>query len=316
MAQWLELQRGQQVANQQFLATQERVLLAFMQAGPTATTAFPAPLQPTHLQAPAAPLRPAAAPLRVAPAPNLAPARPHIVPASAVPYPGSPSPPAVPVVHAPLTPAAVMPAAVMPVAPQAAALHRQAVAATTNGDSPLGTNGHHDAAHAAALPGGPPSTEQFRNDLLQTVVLRTGYPLEMLNVDLPLEAGLGIDSIKTLEIFNALKQYHAFFRDDDQQDQDDVLVEFAQLKTLGKIIGAYDLKRQRFLKPAAGQASAEKPTVAESANGNGNGNGHAPHPAVPQAIVERFEVAAVAAPLDPDCSKKKISERPHPRDRG
>ena len=47
MGQWLELQRSQQTANQQFLATQERVLLAFMHgaaaAAPSALPAMTAP---------------------------------------------------------------------------------------------------------------------------------------------------------------------------------------------------------------------------------------------------------------------------------
>ncbi len=237
MTKWLSSQKSQQSANEQFLATQERVMMAFMSGAPAANQPLP-----ERTAAVARPSAPAAgpAPLRVAPAPSLAPARPPL-PAGAVAYPGSPAP------------AAVQPAAFQPTPVQPAAVLHRPVASNhveTNGNHSAVANGHAVAASVAAPAGGPPTTDQFRRDLLETVTLRTGYPIEMLNEALPLEAGLGIDSIKTLEIFNALKQYHPYFRDDDQQDQDDVLVEFAQLKTLGKIIGAYDLKRQRFLPPA------------------------------------------------------------------
>ncbi len=86
---------------------------------------------------------------------------------------------------------------------------------------------------------GVPTTEEFRRDLLQAVFDRTGYPVDMLQEDLPLESGLGIDSIKTVEIFSTLKAYHPFFRLPDQEEEEQ-LAEFAQLKTLGDIIQAYD----------------------------------------------------------------------------
>src|SRR5581483_724368 len=41
-----------------------------------------------------------------------------------------------------------------------------------------------------------PSVEDFRKELLRVTSLRTGYPVETLDETLPLESGLGIDSIK------------------------------------------------------------------------------------------------------------------------
>jgi acyl transferase domain-containing protein/NAD(P)H-dependent flavin oxidoreductase YrpB (nitropropane dioxygenase family) len=294
MTQWLELQKSQHSANQQFLATQERVLLAFMQAAPAVGQSTPSrpPVMAPPAMAPSsiarAPRQAApVTPLRVAPAPGLAMARPHEPLAGAVPYPGSPAPAAI---HA---------------APQrqSAVLQRQAVAvqSSANGDSSAGASGHHGVPVAAAAIGGPPTTDQFRRDLLETVTLRTGYPLEMLNLDLPLEAGLGIDSIKTLEIFNALKQYHAYFRDDEQQDLDEVLAEFTQLKTLGKLVDAYDLKRQRFVQVSP----VAKPPASQKSH-DGVSQNDADHAASsPSAMVERFEVAAVLTPLDPESREKK-----------
>ena len=45
--------------------------------------------------------------------------------------------------------------------------------------------------------------------LLQIVGERTGYPEEMLNADSSIEADLGIDSIKRMEILAAFQQMHA-----------------------------------------------------------------------------------------------------------
>src|SRR5262249_18782050 len=57
-------------------------------------------------------------------------------------------------------------------------------------------------APSAPPPAGEaPPTEQFRRDLLEVVSARTGYPIDALDETLPLEAALGIDSIKTVEIF-------------------------------------------------------------------------------------------------------------------
>jgi malonyl CoA-acyl carrier protein transacylase/phosphopantetheinyl transferase (holo-ACP synthase) len=73
---------------------------------------------------------------------------------------------------------------------------------------------------APASPGGEPAREQPGIQalaspteagselelLLQLVSERTGYPVEMLDLDLDLEADLGIDSIKRVEILGSLQQ--------------------------------------------------------------------------------------------------------------
>jgi hypothetical protein len=97
--------------------------------------------------------------------------------------------------------------------------------------------GHGPSSNGAALP----SVEQFRAALLKAVSERTGYPEDMLDETLPLESGLGIDSIKTVEIFSNLKEYHRFFLRDGQ-DEEEALKEFTQLKTLGDIISSYELQ--------------------------------------------------------------------------
>ena len=114
---------------------------------------------------------------------------------------------------------------------------------------------------------GPPATEQFRRDLLEVVSKRTGYPTDALDETLALEAALGIDSIKTVEIFSSLKAYHPYFLAEGQEEEE-VLAEFSKFKTLRDIVHFYDRRRQ--------------------ANG----------------AVKRYTVAPAAAPLEVDGAKK------------
>ncbi len=62
------------------------------------------------------------------------------------------------------------------------------------------------AAAAAVSPGALPVAVDCRSLLLTIVAERTGYPTEMLGLDADLEADLGIDSIKRVEIIGALRK--------------------------------------------------------------------------------------------------------------
>ena len=106
---------------------------------------------------------------------------------------------------------------------------------------------------------GPPSVETFFRDLLTEVSQRTGYPEEMLDPDLPLESGLGIDSIKVMEIFSALKPYHQILADPDQDDEE-VLAQFVELKTLGAIREHYARRRTEILESADAAPATPAPT--------------------------------------------------------
>jgi acyl carrier protein len=66
--------------------------------------------------------------------------------------------------------------------------------------------------------------------LLAVVSEKTGYPPEMLEFDMDMEADLGIDSIKRVEIFGALQEQ---FPDSPQSNPEDL----AELRTLGEIVG-------------------------------------------------------------------------------
>jgi len=131
----------------------------------------------------------------------------------------------------------------------------------------------------------PPSPEEFKDDLLQAVSERTGYPIEMLDLALPMESGLGIDSIKTVEVFSNLKRYHRAFQDADQ-DEEEALKEFTNFKTLGDIIGAYELRYQATVsgsdatgKPAAANDGAVQRYTLQAADAPAGGEKKTTHAA-------------------------------------
>ena len=81
-------------------------------------------------------------------------------------------------------------------------------------------------APAAAAPAGGIDPEAL---LLEVVAEKTGYPAEMLSMDMSLEADLGIDSIKRVEILSAMmKQQPDLPKVDTKQ--------MAALNTLGEIV--------------------------------------------------------------------------------
>ncbi len=61
---------------------------------------------------------------------------------------------------------------------------------------------------AAAKPAVSPRKIDFEKLLLDVVVDKTGYPREILSMDMDIEADLGIDSIKRVEILSAIKDAH------------------------------------------------------------------------------------------------------------
>ncbi|MDB5307681.1 MAG: type fatty acid synthase ArsA [Gemmataceae bacterium] len=254
---FLEAQRAQNGVLERYLETQERLLMYCTQGAPGGAAAPPAP--------------PPVSRMRLAPTGT----RPPIaIPATAAAAPTRLTAPA-PVPHARAT-----------VTPPR----------TTNGTA---AHGNHTAAPPALAPappttpggGGPPSVDQFRQDLLEVVSRRTGYPIDALDETLALEAALGIDSIKTVEVFSNLKAYHEYFRAEGQEEEE-LLAEFSKFKTLRDIVQYYDRRRQ-----AHGAAPAGK---GAGPSGIENGNGHE----AAGGAVKRYTVAAVPAPLEADGAKK------------
>ncbi|MFN7994778.1 MAG: SDR family NAD(P)-dependent oxidoreductase [Bryobacteraceae bacterium] len=73
-------------------------------------------------------------------------------------------------------------------------------------------NGHAAAAAVVAAPEGP-STDPVMETLLDMVAEKTGYPRDMLDPDLDLEADLGVDTVKQADLFASVRAAYHIPRD-------------------------------------------------------------------------------------------------------
>ena len=76
----------------------------------------------------------------------------------------------------------------------------------------------------------------LKDTLLKIVCEKTGYPLDMLNVDMDLESELGIDSIKRVEILSAFNDLAVDVPEVDPS-------ELGSFRTLGEILHRFELDR-------------------------------------------------------------------------
>jgi len=122
-----------------------------------------------------------------------------------------------------------------------------------------GTRGHEDAGNSesqlfTSLPEAPPlpatvDLADLSQTLLTVVSDKTGYPAEMLELEMDMEADLGIDSIKRVEILGALLE---LFPDLPKPNPEDL----AELRTLGQIID--------YMKGHAPEAEKKMPSEVEA----------------------------------------------------
>ncbi len=139
---------------------------------------------------------------------------------------------------------------------------------------------------------GAPSREQLTARLLATVSDRTGYPPEMLDVDADMEADLGIDSIKRVEILGNFQQ--ALF-ELGQATHEGMIEQLAGMHTLRGIIDCVLQVAQK--KPVSGDS---EPATADKSDehfrataGVSTSNDHKRE----TANIGRFTLAAVERPL-------------------
>jgi acyl transferase domain-containing protein/NAD(P)H-dependent flavin oxidoreductase YrpB (nitropropane dioxygenase family)/NADP-dependent 3-hydroxy acid dehydrogenase YdfG len=78
-----------------------------------------------------------------------------------------------------------------------------------------------------------PSARDLRGDLLRIVAARTGYPVEILALDAAIEADLGIDSIKKVEI---LGEFRRKFSTSEQEGIRAIMETLTSAATLGQIL--------------------------------------------------------------------------------
>jgi NAD(P)-dependent dehydrogenase (short-subunit alcohol dehydrogenase family) len=268
MAQFIELQREQQQTMERFLDMQERLIAAQLGGKITAsstTATEPAPAQPRSAATAAPPKVELVPPAPVLPKFVVRPSA-----RASNPIPASPTP--------------VAPTAIKPASPtlRESAAHS---AAGTDGDGETAT------------------TEEFQADLLRAVSERTGYPEDMLDLDAHMEADLGIDSIKRVEVFSVLRDHHDLL---EGRDEETVLEELAGLKTLRRIVEWYGTNRARAMEgedASTGKSvTPPSPAKAEAARG-AEGIGAATDP------VRRYLVRPTSAPLD-----ESVGKRDFPKD--
>jgi 3-oxoacyl-(acyl-carrier-protein) synthase/NAD(P)H-dependent flavin oxidoreductase YrpB (nitropropane dioxygenase family) len=125
-----------------------------------------------------------------------------------------------------------------------------------------------------------PTADVFQRHLLSAVAASTGYPEAMLGLDAALEADLGVDSIKRLEILMDLPELKELRRRRGDPDDERILEALWRLTTLRRVVSWYEAERQAL-------ASAAPPAAVPSA----------PRPEGPEDPIARHELRTVARPL-------------------
>ncbi|HKS08504.1 MAG TPA: SDR family oxidoreductase, partial [Pyrinomonadaceae bacterium] len=126
-----------------------------------------------------------------------------------------------------------------------------------------------------------PAEQDLATLLLSVVAEKTGYPAEMLTTEMEMEADLGIDSIKRVEILSAMSERVAGLRELKMSD-------FGHLRTLGQIVDYMNGHGNE--NPPAASASKE----AAPATNEALPNNEAPPPDI--AAIKRYALRQITAP--------------------
>jgi NAD(P)-dependent dehydrogenase (short-subunit alcohol dehydrogenase family)/acyl carrier protein len=147
---------------------------------------------------------------------------------------------------------------------------------------------------ALQVPEATPAAPQLAADpvkdrILAVVADKTGYPVDMLDLDLDLEADLGVDTVKQAEVFASVREAYGIARDENLRLRD-----FPTLKHVIQFVYAQrpDLKPAADLGvgvqgPGVGAAAVSVPTVPEST------------PAAPQSTIRPVTLRVPAPVLRP-----------------
>jgi len=136
--------------------------------------------------------------------------------------------------------------------PSATAAEVPAPAAVTAAPSP--TSAAAVAAASAPATAQLPTEESVKERILDLVVEKTGYPKDMLDLDLDLEADLGIDTVKQAEMFAAIREIYKIPRDESRKLRD--------YPTLAHVIRFVFEKRPDLAGAAPPATAAEAPAPA------------------------------------------------------
>src|SRR5436305_1663276 len=112
-----------------------------------------------------------------------------------------------------------------------------------------------EPAPVSAPPPVPVQNDGVRERVLALIAEKTGYPPEMLDLDLDLEADLGVDTVKQAEVFAAIREVYSIPRDENLKLRD--------FPTLAHTIQfVYDRRPDLKGSPAAAPVEIESPAPA------------------------------------------------------
>jgi acyl transferase domain-containing protein/NAD(P)H-dependent flavin oxidoreductase YrpB (nitropropane dioxygenase family)/NAD(P)-dependent dehydrogenase (short-subunit alcohol dehydrogenase family) len=247
-----------------FLDVQRSTMLTYLSSGhPSSVPTVPASPSSVPAHPPAMPERIAEVPERAATSPGYPPTR-------------SDSPEFAPQSNGSIAAPPVS-------APPRASIAPRTASTTATPEIPASAPGAHFTAASKDV---PVTRDAIASKLLEIVRERTGYPLEVLGLELDLEADLGIDSIKRVEILGKLRDAFPTLADASSSGEMDRLASATTLaaivdraeRAIGKLAGSHPAQEQG-LKPA-------RPSAAnETANGK------------PQGLARRLILEPVEAPL-------------------
>ena len=128
-------------------------------------------------------------------------------------------------------------------------IQKQQQSVATNGSIPVATAPVDVAPTTAPTTGGGADRKALENILLSVISEKTGYPTEMLELGMDMEADLGIDSIKRVEIFGSMTESHPEVSGINPN-------ELTELRTLGQIVDYLAGKGGASTVPAPSQTAA------------------------------------------------------------
>ncbi len=121
----------------------------------------------------------------------------------------------------------------------------------------IGVNAMAESSAPVEVPSDMGAGESVKERILALVVEKTGYPKDMLDLDLDLEADLGVDTVKQAELFAAIREIYSIPRDENRKLRD--------YPTLAHVIRfVYEKRPDLAVNPPVALATSE-PAVPEPA---------------------------------------------------
>ena len=137
------------------------------------------------------------------------------------------------------------------------------------------------------------AVDDVKERLLALVVEKTGYPKDMLDLDLDLEADLGVDTVKQAELFAAIRETYGIPRDENRKLRD--------YPTLAHVI-RFVYENRPDLAGAATQSASAAPVTASQPSPT------PPPPAASPTTVAASPAPVEASPDDDEAVKQKVMD--------